>query len=99
GDQRPIEVAEALAEWADRPVAPPPTREMPGLCPLVLALTGHTLTRSGPIPVLARALAAGRGSSVRSGPGSAPGRGPRAPAPGVSTARYEPANGAGSASR
>jgi serine/threonine protein kinase len=97
--QTPIEVADALAEWADQPVAAPPTREMPGLCPLVLNLTGHTLARSGPIPTLARALSTGRGSSVRSGPGSVAGRNPRAAAPGVSTARYEQTGGPRSAPR
>ena len=40
--QEPIEVAEALAEWADLPMEPPPQKEMPGLCPLVLSLTGHS---------------------------------------------------------
>jgi serine/threonine protein kinase len=40
--QEPIEVAEALAEWADLPIDPPPAKEMPGLCPLVLSLTGHS---------------------------------------------------------
>src|SRR4051812_2886493 len=28
--QNPIEVADALAEWAERPIDPPPAREMPG---------------------------------------------------------------------
>ena len=36
--QEPMEVAEALAEWAEAPVDPPPDREMPSLCPLVRAL-------------------------------------------------------------
>ena len=31
--QEPIEVAEALAEWADTPIAPPPEREMPDPLP------------------------------------------------------------------
>jgi serine/threonine protein kinase len=95
--QTPIEVADALAEWAEQPVAAPPAREMPGLCPLVLGLTGHTLSKSGPIPALAKSLTAGRGSSVRSGPGSSAGRNPRSAAPGVSTARYEQTGGPGSA--
>jgi serine/threonine protein kinase len=99
--QTPIEVADALAEWADQPVGAPPAREMPGLCPLVLGLTAHTLSRSGPIPTLARSLpASGRGSSVRSGPGSGAGSGsgrnPRAAAPGVSTAPYEKPAGSNS---
>jgi serine/threonine protein kinase len=43
--QEPIEVAEALAEWADLPIDAPPAHEMPGLCPLVLSLTGHSADR------------------------------------------------------
>ena len=43
--QEPIEVAEALSEWADLPMDPPPAKEMPGLCPLVLTLTGHCLDK------------------------------------------------------
>ena len=45
--QEPIEVAEALAEWADLPIDPPPAKEMPGQCPLVLALTGHCADKVG----------------------------------------------------
>src|SRR5262249_426496 len=97
--QTPIEVADALAEWAEQPVAAPPTREMPGLCPLVLGLTGHTLSKSGPIPALAKSLTAGGGSSVRGGPGSSAGRNPRSAAPGVSTARYEQTGGPAPAPR
>jgi hypothetical protein len=54
--QEPIEVAEALAEWADQPIDPPPAKEMPGLCPLVLALTGHSVDRSGSSVPLGRVL-------------------------------------------
>jgi serine/threonine protein kinase len=57
--QEPIEVAEALAEWADLPLDPPPAKEMPGLCPLVLSLTGHSadkLSASGASVPLGRAL-------------------------------------------
>lgn len=43
--QEPIEVAEALAEWADLPIDAPPAKEMPGHCPLVLSLTGHSVDR------------------------------------------------------
>ena len=92
--QTPIEVADALAEWADQPIEAPPTREMPGLCPLVLNLTGHTLTRSGVGPA-----AAGRGGSgVRPALGSSPGH-PRTPAPGLGSDRYVKAGGPGSAPR
>lgn len=45
--QEPIEAAEALAEWADLPIDPPPVKEMPGLCPLVLSLTGHCADKVG----------------------------------------------------
>lgn len=40
--QTPLEVAEALAEWAEQPVPAPPDYEMPDLCPAVMALTGHS---------------------------------------------------------
>jgi serine/threonine protein kinase len=64
--QEPIEVAEALAEWADLPITPPPSCEMPMHCPLVQALSGP------PAPVssapLARVLfGPGRGVFARSG--------------------------------
>ena len=44
--QQPIEVAAALAEWAERPISAPPEYEMPDLCPAVVALAGHSLDRS-----------------------------------------------------
>jgi serine/threonine protein kinase len=69
--QQPIEVAEALAEWADHPIAPPPEREMPALCPLVQSLMGPSSERSGAHTPLARALfGPGRGVFSRSGGGS-----------------------------
>jgi eukaryotic-like serine/threonine-protein kinase len=83
--QTPIEVAEALAEWADVPVTPPPPREMPLHCPLVQALAGPTAPLSG--SPLARVLfgpgravfsrsasstALGSPSAVRTGPSSSP---------------------------
>jgi serine/threonine protein kinase len=69
----PIEVAEALAEWADRPLPPPPEREMPTLCPLVQALAGPSSSdRSGSAVPLGRALfAPGRGVFARAGGSSA----------------------------
>lgn len=67
--QEPIEVAEALAEWADQDIGLPPTKEMPGLCPLVLALTGHAVDKSGSQVPLARSLF-GPGRSVFRGSGS-----------------------------
>jgi serine/threonine protein kinase len=71
--QQPIEVAEVLAEWADPPIAPPPEREMPALCPLVQALMGPPSDRSGTQTPLARALfGPGRGVFARSGSGSGP---------------------------
>jgi serine/threonine protein kinase len=45
--QEPIEAAEALAEWADRPISLPPAKEMPGLCPAVMSLTGHSVDKVG----------------------------------------------------
>ena len=57
--QEPMEVAEALAEWAEEPLGPPPDREMPALCPLVRALAAPpAVDRSGTgiNPPLARVL-------------------------------------------
>ena len=67
--QEPIEVAEALAEWADRPVALPPTKEMPGLCPAVMSLTGHSVDKVGANSAnMSRVLfAPGRGSNRGAG--------------------------------
>jgi serine/threonine protein kinase len=42
--QTPLEVAEALAEYAHADVEPPPIREMPDLCPAVMVLSGHSNT-------------------------------------------------------
>jgi len=67
--QTPIEVAEALAEWADVPVTPPPPREMPMHCPLVQALAGPAAPISG--APLARVLF-GPGRAVFSRSGSSP---------------------------
>jgi len=64
--QEPIEVAEALAEWADLPITPPPHREMPMHCPLVQALAGPVAPVSS--APLARVLfGPGRGVFSRSG--------------------------------
>jgi serine/threonine protein kinase len=76
--QEPIEVAQALAEWADQPITPPPAREMPIHCPLVQALAGPNAGGSASSSPLARVLfgpgggvfsrGSGTGSSaVRSG--------------------------------
>ncbi|HYH66439.1 MAG TPA: hypothetical protein VD866_17230, partial [Urbifossiella sp.] len=68
--QSPIEVAEALAEWADIACDPPPTKEMPGLCPLVLALTGHAVDKAagtGASVPLGRALFGPGRSALRGG--------------------------------
>ncbi len=43
--QTPMEVADALAEWTDADIGPPPDHEMPDLCPAVLAISGYTLDR------------------------------------------------------
>ncbi|MBA4064470.1 MAG: hypothetical protein C0501_12300 [Isosphaera sp.] len=69
--QLPIEVADALGEWADLPADPPPPKEMPVHCPLVQALAGPA-AGTGSAPSLARVLfAPGRGVFGRAaGPGS-----------------------------
>jgi serine/threonine protein kinase len=98
--QEPIEVAEALAEWADQPIDPPPAKEMPGLCPLVLALTGHSLDSTGAtVPGVRARAAAARSGFVRSGGNSD--RYPGLTGSGVGTAaspgsspRYRPGSGA-----
>ena len=85
--QEPMEVAEALAEWANHPVPAPPEREMPALCPLVQALMGTPVSTSGSHPSLARVLfGPGRGvfpapagvPSTRAAARPAPPRPPRA---------------------
>jgi serine/threonine protein kinase len=69
--QEPIEVAEALADWADTPITPPPPREMPVHCPLVQALAGPNCAGSGTSAPLARVLfGPGRGVFSRSGSGA-----------------------------
>jgi serine/threonine protein kinase len=53
--QQPLEVAEALSEWAHQPIDPPPAREMPQHCPLVRMIAGPTTSQSNTVP-LARLL-------------------------------------------
>jgi serine/threonine protein kinase len=66
--QEPIEVADALAEWSEQATAPPPPREMPIHCPLVLSLIGPATAGSGSGSTLARALfGPGRGVFNRAG--------------------------------
>ena len=82
--QQPIEVAEALAEWADQSITPPPSREMPIHCPLVQALAGPGAGSGSGAP-LARVLfgntrgvfarAGSKSSAIRSG--QAPGGNPQ----------------------
>ena len=68
--QEPIEVAEALAEWADTPITPPPPREMPVHCPLVQSLAGPNNAGSATNAPLGRVLfGSGRGVFARSGSG------------------------------
>jgi tRNA A-37 threonylcarbamoyl transferase component Bud32 len=90
--QTPIEVAEALAEWADLPVDPPPAKEMPGLCPLVLTLTGHAVDKAagtgGSVP-LGRVLFGPGRSALRSGGSGSSGR-----LPAGASGRLGPASGA-----
>jgi serine/threonine protein kinase len=65
--QEPIEVAEALAEWAEEPVPPPAAREMPIHCPLVQSLAAPNMSASGASLPLARVLfGSGRGALARS---------------------------------
>ncbi len=81
--QEPIEVAEALAEWANQPVPPPPEREMPALCPLVQGLIGAPVSQSGSHPSLARVLfGPGRGVFNRPGGGGSGSGRSRAPGSG-----------------
>ncbi len=69
--QEPMEVAEALAEWAEQPVPPPIAREMPIHCPLVQSLAAPSLTASGSTLPLARVLfGSGRGAMARSSAGN-----------------------------
>ncbi len=51
--QQPVEVVDALAEWTQQPIPPPPPREMPQHCPLVRRLLGPG---SGGSPPLAHIL-------------------------------------------
>src|SRR5262245_28360179 len=75
--QEPIEVADALSQWADLPITPPPVREMPVHCPMVQALAGPTAPASG--APLARVLfGSGRGVFSRPGTDSAVNTGGRA---------------------
>ena len=75
--QKPIEVADALSEWADQPITPPPAREMPFHCPLVQALAGPSLSGSGTFSPLARALfSPGQGVFARSNGGGSSRSGP-----------------------
>jgi serine/threonine protein kinase len=70
--QTPIEVAEALAEWTEIPIPPPPEREMPHLCPLVRSLMGGSADKAASSQSLSRLLfAPGRGVFARVGGSSA----------------------------
>ncbi|MCS6866032.1 MAG: serine/threonine-protein kinase [Gemmataceae bacterium] len=66
--QTPLEVAEALAEWTEIPIPPPPEREMPNLCPLVRSLIGGPADKGAAQQSLSRLLfAPGRGVFTRVG--------------------------------
>jgi eukaryotic-like serine/threonine-protein kinase len=91
--QEPIEVAEALADWADLPIGPPPAKEMPGHCPLVLSLTGPSADKVGSsssssVPLGRAIFGPGRGA-LRSGGSSA--RHSPVPPAGVASAAAETA--------
>jgi eukaryotic-like serine/threonine-protein kinase len=84
--QEPIQVADALAEWADTPITPPPLREMPIHCPLVQSLAGPNAGGSASNSPLARALfGPGRGVFTRSGAGSGIRSGSQSKVKGAST--------------
>jgi serine/threonine protein kinase len=68
--QEPIEVAEALTEWADQPITPPPAREMPIHCPQVQALAGPNASGSSTSSPLARVLFGPGGGVFSRGTGS-----------------------------
>jgi serine/threonine protein kinase len=69
--QQPIEVVDALSEWADQAITAPPSREMPIHCQLVQSLAGPAAPGSGSTTSLARALfGPGRGVFARSSGGS-----------------------------
>jgi eukaryotic-like serine/threonine-protein kinase len=94
--QEPIEVAEALAEWAEQPITPPPAKEMPIHCPLVQALSGPSITGPGSGSPLARTLfGPGRGVFARTGSSSAIRLATGVPAPGHGSG-YHPASPRGS---
>jgi tRNA A-37 threonylcarbamoyl transferase component Bud32 len=96
---QPIEVAEALAEWTEQPIAPPPEREMPHLCPLVQALLGPMADRSGAQPSLARVLfSPGRGVFTR-GPGGSSAGGRARPAANGAPAPAAPSTAAAPGAR
>ncbi len=97
--QQPVDVAEALAEWADQPIPAPPEREMPHLCPLVQELMGPPGDRTGSQQSLSRVLfppgrmASGRGSGSSWGIRRPPDPGDAAPA--KSATRYAASTGSG----
>lgn len=65
--QSPAEVVEVLQPWVDHHLPPPPEREMPVLCPAVMALSGHAadlVKKSG--SSVTRASALGRSVVPRS---------------------------------
>jgi serine/threonine protein kinase len=65
--QEPMEVAEALAEWAEQHVEPPSVREMPIHCPLVQSLAAPSMSSSGSVPLARVLFGSGRGAMARAG--------------------------------
>jgi serine/threonine protein kinase len=92
--QEPIEVAEALAEWADRPITPPPPKEMPVHSPLVQALAAPAPATGSGSP-LARVLF-GPGGGVFARSGGSSGRVGGTKTKPASTSRYPIPTGPGS---
>jgi len=62
--QTPVEVAVALAEWGEIAMPAPPVKEMPALCPAVLALTGHSVEKPGQLVAPLSRVLFGPGSSA-----------------------------------
>ncbi len=60
----PAEVVGALSRWTSHPIPAPPAHEMPDLCPLVLARSGHAADKPRLAASRQAAVAAGRSSNV-----------------------------------
>jgi serine/threonine protein kinase len=81
--QTPAELFDALAPWTDGEATPPPVREMPELCPAVLALAGHAGEKIGTTRLTLAGARSGGSRHGGGGPSSHPGfpLGPTTPPP------------------